>query len=206
MKQSIIPNPRMTLRYWIGLIFLKFFGWRAEGRQPETPKCVFLAVPHTSYWDTPFMLACSYVMGVRLQFMVKHTMFRWPFGGFFRWLGGVPIDRRARHNVVEQCIQAFREREEFILTIPPEGTRSRVPYWKTGFYHIAHGAGVPIILGFLDFKHKVGGLGPVFWTTGDMEADVARIAQFYEGMEGRNPELMSPIAVPPKEQEARAAQ
>ncbi len=207
-QQSLVPNPRATLRYWIGLVFLKFFGWRVEGMQPEMAKCVFIAAPHTSYWDTPFMLGVSYIMGVRLQFMVKHTMFWGPFGAFFHWLGGIPIDRRARHNTVDQCIQAFQERDHFILTVPPEGTRSQVDYWKTGFYHIAHGAGVPIVLGFLDFKRKVGGLGPAIWTTGDIHADVARIREFYLDVVGKNPELMSEIRVRPEaaaEVEARRA-
>ena len=118
------------------------------------------------------------------------------------------VDRRARHNTVDQCIQAFQERDHFILTVPPEGTRSQVDYWKTGFYHIAHGAGVPIVLGFLDFKRKVGGLGPAIWTTGDIHADVARIREFYLDVVGKNPELMSEIRVRPEaaaEVEARRA-
>jgi 1-acyl-sn-glycerol-3-phosphate acyltransferase len=95
------PDPRRTLRYWIGWIYLKFFGWRIEGQLPDVPKYVMIAAPHTSYWDTPFMLGVSYVMGARLSFMAKHTMFRGLFGKFFRWLGAIPIDRRARHNVVQ---------------------------------------------------------------------------------------------------------
>src|SRR5687767_4755789 len=112
-----IKRPKLTLRYWIGMIFLKFFGWRVEGSIPDLPKFVVIAAPHTSYWDTPFMLGVSYIMGLRLSFMIKHTMLRFPFGGFFRWLGGIPIDRTARHNVVEQCVEAFNAADELTIAI-----------------------------------------------------------------------------------------
>lgn len=202
-RVAIVKHPRLTMGYWVGWALLTLLGWKVEGETPKVKKCVFIAAPHTTNWDMPIMLAVAYMMGVRIQFMMKHTMFRWPFHGFFTWLGGVPIDRRSRRNTVDQCIQAFDEADEMILSIPPEGTRSKVEYWKTGFYHIAHGANVPLVLGFLDYKRKVGGLGPLFYTTGDIHADVAEIAKFYEGVMGKFPEKMMDRIQIPAEERAR---
>jgi 1-acyl-sn-glycerol-3-phosphate acyltransferase len=177
----------------MGRLFLGFYGWKTEGQLPEGKKFVIIAAPHTSNWDLPFMLAVSYVFGVRLSFLMKHTMFWGPFGPFFRWLGGIPVDRTARQNLVEQCVKILQEREELVLAIPPEGTRSKVRYWKTGFYWIANGAKVPILLGFLDYKRKVGGLGPTVFPSGDLNADLERIRGFYRDISGKHPSQMGEI-------------
>ncbi|MDD5171168.1 MAG: hypothetical protein PHN75_20295, partial [Syntrophales bacterium] len=115
----------------------------------------------------------------------KAAMFRWPFAATLRWLGGIPIDRSQSHNVVEQSIQAFQKLEKLIMVVPPEGTRKKVSYWKTGFYHIAKGANVPIVLGFLDYKRKAGGIGPTFYPTGRLEEDLQRIQAFYATVTGK---------------------
>lgn len=187
-----------THRPWarrLGRLFLGFFGWKTEGQLPEGRKFVIIAAPHTSNWDLPFMLAVSYVFGVRLSFLMKHTMFWGPFGPFFRWLGGIPVDRTARQNLVEQCVKILQEREELVLAIPPEGTRSKVRYWKTGFYWIANGAKVPILLGFLDYKRKVGGLGPTVFPSGDLNGDLERIRGFYRDISGKHPSQMGEIEI-----------
>jgi 1-acyl-sn-glycerol-3-phosphate acyltransferase len=186
---------RRPLAYRIGRLWMSFFGWKTEGQLPDAKKFVIIAAPHTSNWDLPFTLAVSYIFGIRLSFLMKHTMFWGPFGPFFRWLGGIPVNRTARHNLVEQCVKMIQEREELVLAIPPEGTRSKVRYWKTGFYWIAHGAKVPIVLGFLDYKRKVGGLGPAVMPTGDLQADLERIRGFYRDISGKHPSQMGEIEI-----------
>jgi len=117
--------------------------------------------------------------------MGKDTIFRKPFKGLFKWLGGIPIERGRSNNVVGQMIDKFHEADRLILTIPPSGTRKRVKKWKSGFYNIASGANVPVVLGFLDFKRKTGGIGPVVTLTGDMEQDMKGIREFYSNIEGK---------------------
>ena len=192
MHYTIFDTPILSsvLRRTAGL-FLRVFGWRKEGQLPDIPKCVMIAAPHTSNWDLPVMLFFAFAFQTKLFFMVKDAVFRWPFGPLFRWLGGIPIDRTKPNGVVEQSIQAFRDNDELIMVVPPSGTRSKVRYWKTGFYHIANGAGVPIVLGFLDYRRKVGGVGPVVVPTGDIEADMQAVRAFYADITGKNPEKAS---------------
>ena len=162
-----------------------------EGKLPDVPKCVMIAAPHTSNWDLPVMLFFAFAFQTKLYFMLKDATFRWPFGGLFRWLGGIPIDRTKSSGVVEQTIQAFRDNEQLVMVVPPSGTRSKVMRWKTGFYHIASGAGVPIVLGFLDYGRKVGGVGPAVVPTGDIEADIKTIRAFYANITAKHPEKSS---------------
>jgi 1-acyl-sn-glycerol-3-phosphate acyltransferase len=162
-----------------------------EGRLPDISKCVMIAAPHTSNWDLPIMLFFAFAFKTKLFFMVKDAIFVWPFGLLFRWLGGIPIDRSKRNGVVEQSIRAFRENATLILVVPPSGTRSKVEYWKTGFYHIASGARVPILLGFLDYRRKVGGVGPTIIPTGNIENDMKTIRTFYAGITAKHPEKSS---------------
>ncbi|MCP4678942.1 MAG: glycerol acyltransferase [Deltaproteobacteria bacterium] len=177
-----------TLARWFSLFLLKILGWRTEGQLPDIPKYVLIAAPHTSNWDLLFTVTVAFAMRVKIYWLGKNAIFSHPFGFLFSWLGGVPIDRSKSHNVVEQSVQYFNNREEFVLTVPPSGTRRKVSYWKTGFYYIAVGAKVPILLGFLDYKRKVGGVGPVFPPTGDIEADMEVIREFYSSVTGKYPE------------------
>ena len=176
-----------SLLGWLAVCVLTVFGWKRSGKPPDhPPKCVMIAAPHTSNWDLPVMLMIAFAVRARVFWMGKHTLFRPPFGSFFRWLGGVPVDRRKSSNVVDQMVELFEERESFTLILAPEGTRKRTTHWKTGFYHIAYGAGVPIVLGFLDYERKVGGIGPVVMPTGDIEADMDVIRKFYADITGRH--------------------
>lgn len=164
-------------------------GWRVEGRFPVIPKFVLVAAPHTSNWDLPYALFITFFLGNKIYWMGKATIFRRPFKGFFKWLGGIPIDRSKSHDVVSLSIQLFTRNEKLIMAIPPAGTRKRVDKWKTGFYYIARGAEVPIVLGFLDYRRKVGGIGPVIYPTGDIEADMKTISAFYSNrVTGKYPE------------------
>ena len=188
MNYTIFDTPVLrTLVRWFSIVFLWISGWRATGCLPDAPKYVLIAAPHTSNWDLPYMLFVAFVLRVKIYWMGKDAIFRWPFRGLFKWLGGIPIDRSQANNVVDQSIAQFEKNDRLALTVPPAGTRKRVLNWKTGFYHIANGAGVPIVMGFLDYKQKVGGLGPALQPTGDIEADMETIRSFYMDISGKYP-------------------
>lgn len=173
---------------------LKLSGWRVSGKMPNTKKMVIIAAPHTSNWDLPFTLFIAFFLRVKIYWMGKDTIFRPPFKKVFKLLGGVPIDRSKSNSIVNQSIEQFMQRDEFALAIPPSGTRAKVTHWKTGFYHIAVGAKVPIVLGFLDYKRKIGGLGPTIYPTGDLDRDMERIQSFYSGITGKYPEKANTLA------------
>ncbi len=191
------------MKRWLGGLYLRLTGWKLLGGPPPAKKCVIVAAPHTSNWDVPAMLAMSYVLGIRISWVGKHTLFTWPLGYLMRALGGVPVDRRSRHNAVEQLAAEFSRRAELYLVVPPEGTRGRAEYWKTGFYYIAVEAGVPIVLGLLDFGKHEGGLFKVIHPSGDIRADMDLIRAFYTGVSGRNPECFGPVRL--KEEIEQAA-
>jgi 1-acyl-sn-glycerol-3-phosphate acyltransferase len=174
-------------------LFLKATGWRRVGRLPDRAQYLMIGAPHTSYWDAVYAMAIALAFRLRVFWMAKHTVFRWPFRSLLRWLGGVPIDRCSRHDVVSQCVEHFRANQRFILAVLPEGTRRKVDSWKSGFYHIAKGAGVPVLLAFLDYPSRTGGLGPLIWLTDKVETDLAVIAGFYSTKTGKNPECTGPV-------------
>ena len=172
----------------VSLAYLKLSGWRIEGEAPKVGRYVMIAAPHTSNWDLPMTLIVVFALRLKVYFLAKHTLFWPPVGYFLRWLGGIPVDRTRANNLVEQLVELFDSNEQLVIIVPPEGTRKKVRYWKSGFYHIAHGAKVPIALGFIDFGKKVAGVGGMFMPTGDFEADLPVIREFYSGMTGKNPE------------------
>ncbi len=188
MNYTIFDTPVIrTLVRWFSIVFLWINGWRATGSLPKTSKLVLIAAPHTTNWDLPYMLFIAFVLRAKIYWMGKDAIFRWPFGSLFKWLGGIPVDRSKANNVVAQSIEQFAKNDSLVLTVPPAGTRKRVLNWKTGFYHIANGAGVPIAMGFLDYKRKVGGIGSVLQPTGDIEADMQIIRSFYQDISGKYP-------------------
>ena len=177
--------------YWLGRLWLGILGWKIQGQDPTYRKFVFIAAPHTSNWDLPFMLATAYVMRVHISWFGKHTLFTPPCGWLLRKLGGIPVDRRAPQSLVTQMAEQFRSRDYLVLAVPPEGTRSRVDCWKSGFYHIAAQSGVPIGLGYLDYERKLCGLGMFVKPSGDIKEDMDEIRSFYRDIRGRYPELES---------------
>ncbi len=177
----------------LGRLYLRLFGWRVEGALPPVDKAVVIAAPHTSNWDLPHMLAVSYVLGVRPSWLGKREIFRFPFGWLMRWLGGLPVERGVRANLVEQVAQRFAAADRLFLVVPPSGTRSRATHWKSGFLHIAHTANVPIVCSFLDYRRKVGGIGPTIAASGVATADMALLREFYGGVTGKYPELATPV-------------
>jgi 1-acyl-sn-glycerol-3-phosphate acyltransferase len=188
MRYTIFDTPGIS---GLLLFFLKIFGWRFEGRLPDTGKMVVIAAPHTSNWDLPILLGVAFALRVKARWLGKHTLFRWPLGAMFRWMGGIPVNRSASHNMVSQAVEMFRDSEELILAIPPEGTRGKVSHWKTGFYYIAVGAQAPIVMGFIDYKRKAAGLGPTLYPTGDIEADMEVIRNFYANVTAKYPDKAS---------------
>jgi 1-acyl-sn-glycerol-3-phosphate acyltransferase len=192
--RTVYDTPGISLiMHWIGLLWLRVFGWRAEGQLPDVPKYVLIGAPHTSNWDLPFVLALAFVFRVKMYWLAKDSIFRWPFGPFFRWLGGIPVDRSKANGMVAQAVEAFDASERLVICVPPEGTRSKVRKWKTGFYYIALGAKVPINLSFMDYGRRAGGLGTLFWPTGDIEADMKQIQAFYAPIRGKRPDLFSNV-------------
>jgi 1-acyl-sn-glycerol-3-phosphate acyltransferase len=184
----------VRVRAALGAAFLRLAGWRVEGSLPHgLRRAVVIAAPHTTNWDLPYMLAVSWALGVRPSWLGKRELFRRPFGGLMRALGGVAVDRTRRSNLVEQAAERLGESETLFLVVPPSGTRSRAPHWKSGFYHIARMARVPIVCAFLDYATKTGGIGPVFTPGGDIGADMDRLRLFYRDVRGRYPENETPI-------------
>ena len=177
----------------LGRAWLRFFGWQLVGGVPDVKKAVVVAAPHTSNWDLGFALAVAWALGIHVRWVGKHTLFRFPFGTLMRALGGVAVDRRGRHDAVTAIAELINRHEELLLIIPPEGTRSRADRWKTGFYYIALAAKVPIVLGFLDYANRRGGLGTVFNPTGVIDDDVASMREFYKDIRGKYPEDESEI-------------
>jgi 1-acyl-sn-glycerol-3-phosphate acyltransferase len=189
MHRTIFTTPVVnTLFRGFSLAFLKLTGWRVEGSLPEgATKCVLIAAPHTSNWDLPYTLMVGFALRLNLYWMGKHSIFRPPFGGLMKWLGGIPVNREKSSNLVAASVEAIRAAQGPLqLTVPPEGTRSKTRYWKTGFYHIAVGAQVPIVMAYMDYARKVSGLGPVFHPTGDIERDMESIKAFYAPFKGKN--------------------
>jgi 1-acyl-sn-glycerol-3-phosphate acyltransferase len=174
---------------------LDISGWQYEGDIPPEKKYVCLAFPHTSNWDGLLLVAITQRIGLELSWMIKAEWVRGPMGVLLRSVGAVPIDRSGAHNVVTEMVEQFKSRDRMVLGIPPEGTRRRADYWKSGFYHIALGAGVPVVPGYLDYRRKRAGLGPAIPMTGDVRADMDKIRAFYERIhaEGRVPANVGPI-------------
>jgi len=189
MRYTIFDTPGISmLMRGLAFSFMKVFGWRLEGRLPNVNKLVVIAAPHTSNWDLPVLLSLAFALKAKACWLGKHTLFRWPFGFLFRWMGGIPVYRSASQNVVAQSVEMFRNSEKLILTIPPEGTRSKVSHWKTGFYYIALGAEIPIAMAFIDYGRKASGVGPTLYPTGNIEADMEIIRDFYINVTAKYPD------------------
>lgn len=182
-----------TVAHLIGRIWVRLFGWKVEGVAPPIAKCVFIAAPHTSNWDMPHMLGVAWTLGLRVAWMGKKQMFPWPVRRFFKWLGGIPIDRSTNRNMVQKTADLFASSPGLYLVVPVEGTRARTEYWKSGFYHIAREANVDIVCSYLDYQRGVTGIGLVLRPSGDVVADMDRIRAFYAPYLGRYPELQGPI-------------
>jgi 1-acyl-sn-glycerol-3-phosphate acyltransferase len=198
MKKTLIGPPTANkFQKLLGISFLKLVSWQAVGDVPDIPKFVVILAPHTSNWDLLFILAVLYALGIKFYWFGKKEVFRWPVGIFFKWLGGIPIDRGSRNNMVQQTVKIIQSQEQIIVGVSPEGTRGNTKYWKTGFYHIAHEAQIPVVFAFLDFSRKVGGLGPIMNTSGDIDEDMKTIRKFYKDITAKYPHEVGYISIKP---------
>ena len=189
MHRTIFTTPGVnTVLRALSLGFLRATGWKLDGQLPaDQPKCVLIAAPHTSNWDLPYTLMVAFALRLNIYWMGKQQLFRGPWGPVMRWLGGIAVDRSQSTNQVSASAAAIRAADgAMCLVVPPEGTRSKTRQWKTGFYWIAHEAGVPIVMAYMDYPRKLSGLGPVFQPTGNVDADMAAIKAWYAPFKGKN--------------------
>lgn len=184
-----LPRRGNALSHWLCRRMLGAIGWRIDGAAPNVPKLVAIVAPHTSAWDFPVGVVGMFAFGVRVTFLAKDALFRWPLGPMIRWLGGIPVDRENPSGLVERTIAEFNRRNRMVLALAPEGTRKKVVRWRTGFYHMAVGARVPIVPIAFDWPTRTIRLGPPIVPTGRLQDDMQTIAAFYAGVRGKRPEL-----------------
>lgn len=191
---NIPPVPKTYSRrmnkftYWLGIVFMKFMGWRIRGQLPAQKQYIMAIAPHTSNWDFVVSLATYFCLRVKMCFMMKETIFRWPFEGILKHWGGIPIERSKKHGVVGQMVEKFKNQPDLIIALAPEGTRKKVEKWKTGFLQMAHQAKVPLFLVGLDYKTKEVILGPLMEVGADIEKALAEAQAFYASINPKFPE------------------
>ncbi|OGO33955.1 MAG: hypothetical protein A2W35_03805 [Chloroflexi bacterium RBG_16_57_11] len=184
---------KLTFSQLLAQAVLKLVGWEAIGTFPDLSKFVLVGAPHTSNWDFPLTMLLMFAKGLRFNWIGKASLFRWPFGGLFHRLGGIPVKRDSSQNFVQQIVATFEHSTHMIIAIAPEGTRSLVTRWKTGFYYMAVGAKVPLVLGFVDYKRRQVGVGPVVYPSADIEETFAQLRLFYADKKGRYPHKQGEI-------------
>ncbi|HBK71627.1 MAG TPA: glycerol acyltransferase [Flavobacteriaceae bacterium] len=173
----------------IGSFILFIFGWKCVYPQKfKTDKCVTVAAPHTSNWDLIFAISVYWKVGIKVKFIIKHAYTKGLHGRFFKWLGGIGIDRSKHNNTVDFSVDLLNKQEKIVLMLSAEGTRKYVERWRTGFYHIALNAKVPVLLGYLDYTKKIAGVGDLIHLTGDFEVDMTKFQNFYKDIDGKFPE------------------
>jgi 1-acyl-sn-glycerol-3-phosphate acyltransferase len=192
MEATLKTSPLSQL---IARAILHLLSWRVDVVLPPSPKFIMVGAPHTSGWDLFFAVLLMHASGIKIHFVGKDSLFHGPFGVFMRWLGGIPVQRHAKGNFVQQLVDVFNRSTNLVIAISPEGTRGKIDYWRTGFYYIALGAGVPIALGFVDYENRVVGIGPSFYPTGDLAADFELVKKFYIGIQGRHPKRQGEIRI-----------
>lgn len=177
------------MRWLAKLIYFKILGWDLENNfDPSIKKCLVIVAPHTSNFDFFIGILVRKIMNVHIDFIGKQELFRWPYGWYFRKIGGSPVDRSKNQKKVDAIVELFKEHEIFRLALSPEGTRKKVERWKTGFYFIALEAEVPIIMASFDFRKKLVKISHAFYVTGNFEEDFSRILNYFKGVEGKIPE------------------
>ncbi len=181
----------LTMLKKLCALILKLLGWKQEGEIPESRKFIVIVAPHTSNWDYVIGQLFYFSKGIRAKTMIKKELFFFPLNILLKIIGGIPVERSKKTNIVDQMVKEFEKNEEFILTITPEGTRKRVTNWKRGFYRIAIKANVPVLLGYFDYKRKVVGIGGFFEITGDENEDMKKIKKFYSNVTAKYPDKFS---------------
>jgi 1-acyl-sn-glycerol-3-phosphate acyltransferase len=181
-----VPRTGGTLSRAVGRLAMWLLGWRLEGGMPDLAKFVIIVAPHTSNWDFPVGVAAKMALRLQVTFLGKHSLFRFPLGILMRALGGMPVDRSASHDLVSGIVAEFARRDRLVIVVAPEGTRKKVERWRTGFYHIARGANVPVVPVALDWGTCTVRIGAPVDLTGDMERDIAGLQEWYAGVRGKN--------------------
>lgn len=197
MQTTIFNTPFVTQLFAVlARLILRILGWKIHGKAPPLARFILVAAPHTSNWDLVYGMAVGLACGLQCHWVGKHTLFRGPMNWAMRWMGGIPLDRNGRcrrGSLVEQTVCTFKQHRKLGLVICPEETLNRAKRWRTGFYHMAKNANVPIVLAFLDYRKKVGGIGPVIEPGDDIDKDLAQIQAFYIDIHGKKPDCSSPV-------------
>jgi 1-acyl-sn-glycerol-3-phosphate acyltransferase len=191
------PLGSRSLTERLGYLALRLSGWRVVGTRPVLPKFLIIVAPHTSNWDFLVGLACGYGAGILSRwpygFFIKAGLFRGPLAPLLRRLGGIPIDRSAPHDAVRRSVEILLGRERYLLVITPEGTRRRTEHWRSGFYHIARSAGLPVVPAYFDYLRRECRIGPAVELTGDRQADIEVFRRFYADVRAKRSERFGPI-------------
>lgn len=172
---------------------LRLVGWHAEYQEPGTSHYVLIVAPHTSNWDFLLGIMAAWALRLEVRFIGKHTLFRPPLGWLFRAMGGVPVDRRSTGDMSRQLADLFISSDRLVLALAPEGTRKATDHWKTGFWHIARAAQVPVVMAYIDYSSKTMGVGDSFVPSDDKLADFELIRNYYVTRRGKNPEQESEV-------------
>ena len=191
-----IPRMGNSFSCWLGTCVLKILGWRYVGEFPRHSKMIISVAPHTSNWDFVIGLAVAFNLRLKITFFGKHSLFIPPFGALLRRLGGLPVERSKAHGVVEHMATTMRNADKMLLCLAPEGTRSRIERWKTGFLHIAHKAEVPVFLVAFDYKKKQIEFGPCLHISDDTQYELNRIYTHYQSVQAKFPDKVATIVVP----------
>lgn len=181
------------VKKYMATAVLWLLGWRVESEHLPPAKAIMVGYPHTSTWDFPIFILTTWALGIKSQWLGKQSLFQGALGPLFRRLGGVPVDRSGGKNMVQAVAQLFGEHDRLLFGVAPSGTRGYSPYWRSGFYHMAYEAKVPLILGSVDFGRRVGCFLGTVNLTGDVAADMDAIRDIYAHVRGRNPECQTPI-------------
>ena len=178
-------------------LILKLIGWRVPAELPAADRYVLIGYPHTSNVDFFIAMLAKGALGLKFHFVAKHTLFWWPLSSILRALGGIPVDRRSSNGFIGQLVQRFEQAKEknepLVVGMMPEGTRSYREFWRSGFYYLAGEAGVPLVAGYIDYKTKTLGWGPLTHLSGNPEQDLAQLNEFYADIQGKFPEKAAPI-------------
>ena len=188
-EKLIFANERIINMKSIAKLILKIWGWKIYGCiPPNINKCVIIVLPHTSNYDFVIGRLAYFSLGIKAHFLIKREAFKFPVSGLLKAMGGIPVDRGKRNNMIDEIAGLFKKRKSLYVVITPEGTRKLVRKWKKGFYLIAEKANVPIALGYIDYAKKEGGVGPTIIPKGDYNKDLIEIENFYKTITPRHPE------------------
>lgn len=183
------------IKYWLGRLFMLILGWKVTGQFPADKKFVLIGAPHTSNWDFFLGLALTFIFRLKTRWMGKDALFKGMSGVIMRALGGIAVDRANSSGVVGQMAEALKQADKLTILLAPSGTRKKMPNWKSGFYHIAHQANVPIVCGYLDFERKEANIGLSFMPSGNIKQDMDLIREYYDGIHAKYPVNTTPVAL-----------